>query len=199
MKLITLLIVSVALLVGIAGCESMGMRWAATETQKENAYVHERTAALAANRAEQEGTSTTLQELTELSQVQSEAFVADYGLPAERPLIRTPEDALDESNWQRGRDALVDGQRKPDTFDIVDGGLTLALALSGVVGGAYGVKIKKYVTIAKQKSDALREIVAGVDTMKQDNNYEAYLRFKASQDNQSVATKKLVAEIKAEV
>ena len=72
---------SVALLLGLVclcGCE--GLRYAATEAQKENAWVHERVCATAADRAVGENASQTLCGLTELAHERSAAFVTDYGV-----------------------------------------------------------------------------------------------------------------------
>ena len=64
----------------LAGCEAI--RFAPSEEQKQNAWVHNRTAAIAAQTAKEEYASGKLQALTDLSRTQSKAFVAYCGLPA---------------------------------------------------------------------------------------------------------------------
>jgi hypothetical protein len=63
----------------LPGC---GLRYAATEAQNENAWLHWRTCSLAAQQAAEESGSAPLCGLTALAEKQSEAFVLDYGLPA---------------------------------------------------------------------------------------------------------------------
>lgn len=81
-----------------AGCESL--RFAPTETQKQNAWLHNRTAAITAETARSENSSENLQTLTKLSELQSRAFVSYNGLPKEFPQAETAEDVLAQSNWQ---------------------------------------------------------------------------------------------------
>lgn len=84
-----------AIIVMTAGCE--GIRFAPNETQKQNAWVHNQTAAIAAQEAQAEQTSEKLQDLTKLSETQSRAFVAYCGLPEEFPKADTAEEVLSES------------------------------------------------------------------------------------------------------
>ena len=62
-----------------AGCE--GLRFAASEKQRLNAWLHNRTTSAAAETAKNENASEKLQALTELSELQSRAFVSYNGLP----------------------------------------------------------------------------------------------------------------------
>ncbi len=94
------------------GCDSL--RFAPTETQKQNAWLHNRTAIMATETAKVEDTSEKLQALTQLSEVQSRAFSSHYGLPQEFPQTKTAEDVLAESNWQLARTALQQGAERPD-------------------------------------------------------------------------------------
>jgi uncharacterized protein YcfL len=70
-KLIVTLVLS---FIFLSGCDSF--RFAPTEEQKQNAYLHSRTTAIAADAAKAENCSQKLQALTNLSEVQSRAFVA---------------------------------------------------------------------------------------------------------------------------
>jgi len=72
----------VVLCVAAAGCEAL--RYAPGQEQKQNAWLHNRTALIAAQTAKDEDTSARLQALTGLCEVQSRAFMADYGLPGGR-------------------------------------------------------------------------------------------------------------------
>jgi len=87
-----------------AGCDSL--RFAPTEAQKQNAWLHNRTTTIVADTARLENASEQLQALTQLSEIQSRAFSSHYGLPKEFPQAETAEDVLTESNWQLARTAL---------------------------------------------------------------------------------------------
>jgi len=65
----------VLLLVCLCGCQ--GLRYAATEAQKENAWLHREVCASAAKTAVSENVSQALCGLTELAHGQSGAFVLD--------------------------------------------------------------------------------------------------------------------------
>ncbi|MHC4095724.1 MAG: hypothetical protein ACYSU3_06660, partial [Planctomycetota bacterium] len=67
----------------LAGCDSL--RFAPGEAQKQNAWLHSRTTAIAAATAEDEVATEKLQALTKLSQLQSRAITSYYGLPKELP------------------------------------------------------------------------------------------------------------------
>jgi len=84
----------------LAGCG--GLRFAPNETQKQNAWLHNRTAIVAAETARAEDASETLQALTQLNEVQSRAFSSYYGLPKEFPQAETAADILSESNCGHG-------------------------------------------------------------------------------------------------
>ncbi len=90
-----------------AGCDSL--RFAPTEAQKQNAWLHNRTAIMAAETAKVEDASEQLRALTQLSEVQSRAFSSHYGLPKEFPQAETAEECLTDSNWQLARTALQQG------------------------------------------------------------------------------------------
>src|SRR4030042_5081570 len=96
MKKFLMILIVLSLL--LCGCESL--RFAPGEVQKQNAYLHSRTAAIAAQTAEDEAASQKLQALTTLSQLQSRSITSYYGLPKEPPPADTAEDILRESSWQ---------------------------------------------------------------------------------------------------
>lgn len=74
-----IMFVMVGICIFVCGCESL--RFAPSEEQKQNAWLHSRTASAAALQAKEEVASDKLQGLTELSKHQSRAFVSYYGLP----------------------------------------------------------------------------------------------------------------------
>src|SRR3972149_6861673 len=93
------------------GCESL--RFAPSEQQKQNAWLHNRTTMVTAETAREENTSEKLQALTELSDLQSRAFVSYNGLPKEFPQAETAEDILAQSNWQLARTAMSESMDRP--------------------------------------------------------------------------------------
>jgi hypothetical protein len=203
----------------LCGCE--GFRYAATEAQKQNAWLHREVCAAAAETAVEENTSTTLCDLTTLAHEQSAAFVADYGLPefissppvkslkllpCEGEVAVRPEGFnVTRGYWESDyfddgkrilSQANADSLRKPDAWTLADSAMDLGLALAGLVGGAYGIRIARYLKTAREKSKALKEIVAGNELFKQLWPEQAD-RFKEAQQKQSPATKQLVTQLKA--
>jgi hypothetical protein len=177
----------------LCGCESL--RFAATDAQKENAWVHCRTAQLAAESAKVEDVSDKLEQLTVLSAKQSQAFVADTGVPAILPESYTAEDILTESNFELAGVALEDASKRPDAWEMADSAMELGIAIAGLVGGVYGVRFTGYLKQARDKSKALKEIVENNEFLKQTSG-EVADAFKKAQSRQSVETKQIVAGIK---
>ena len=177
-----------------AGCE--GIRLGPREAQKQNAWVHNRTAAIASQTAQAEQSSEKLQELTRLSETQSQAFVAYCGLPEELPKANTAEDVLSESNKQLAATAIAQSKQRPDVWDIADSTLELGIAIAGLFGGAGAVRFASFLQDAKAKSNALKEVVLGNEIFKK-TNPDAAEAFKDSQKNQSPLTKQIVTEVKS--
>ena len=192
-RVIAIGIVGLTLVLMNPGCEAL--RFAPSEVQKQNAYVHHRTVQAAAVQAKQEETTETLQGLTEQATQQSEAILAYYGLPAEIPPSDTAPEILSEGNQALARTARVEAIRRPDPWDIADHLLELGIGIGGLVGGAFGVRVVRNLQRAKEKSTALREIVKGNELFKRDNP-EFSEAFKQSQQGQSVSTKTLVTAMK---
>ena len=69
----------VFIVVFLAGCDSL--RFAPNEAQKQNAWLHNRTAIVIAETARAEEASEKLQALTRLGEAQSRAFTSYCGLP----------------------------------------------------------------------------------------------------------------------
>jgi hypothetical protein len=165
-KMKKMLVVMVVVLVA-GGCE--GIRFGPSEEQKQNAWVHNRTAAIASQTAQSEQASEKLQELTKLSETQSEAFVAYCGLPEELPKANTAEDVLSESNKQLAAAAIAQSKQRPDAWDIADSTLELGIALAGLFGGAGAIRVMNFLQQAKAKSNALKEIVLANEIFKKTN------------------------------
>ena len=84
---------------------------------------------------------------------------------------------------------------KPDVFELADGLMELGIALAGLVGGAYGIRIARYLKQAREKSRALKEIVAGNELFKQLWPEHAD-RFKEAQRKQTPPTRQIVTQLK---
>jgi len=177
-----------------AGCQ--GLRFAPSETQKQNAWLHDRTAAAAAQIARAEQASQELQGLTQLSDLQSGAITAYFGPPKKIPRAFTAEEILEQSNWDLAEAAKAKGVQRPDAFRIADNVLELAIGISALLGGVYGTRAVRFLKEAKDKSKALEEIIAGNELFKEE--HKAYApAFKKAQKNQSPATRQIVSQMKA--
>ncbi len=177
----------------VCGCESI--RFAPGELQKQNAWLHNRTAAAAAEEARTEGTSQKLQSLAQLSELQSRAFVSYYGLPKEYPAGDTVEQILSQGNFQLADSANKESLDRPDIGAVAGNIFDLAIGLSALLGGVYGAKAAGFLKQAKAKSQALQEIIAGNELFKK-QNADSVEAFKQAQSNQSAQTRQLVAELK---
>ena len=142
-----------------------------------------------------EDTSGQLQDLTTLSEVQSRAFVSDYGLPKEFPPAGSVEEILAESNQQLAKAASQQAGKRPDVWQITDSAIELGIGAAGLLGGVYGMRIARFLKQARDKSKALREIIGGNEIFKQQNT-ESKAAFKTAHNNQSPQTRQIVAEVK---
>ena len=190
-RLITL-IALLALL--ITGCDSL--RLAPSERQKQNAWLHGRTTAVAADTARSEQASPALQSLTKLSELQSRAFTSYCGLPKEYPPAEAADDIVAESNWQLATTALAESVERPDPWKVADSVLEIGIGISALLGGVYGTRAVRFLKDARDKSQALGEIVTGNERFKRQNE-SAAAAFKTAQASQSPETRQLVAELKA--
>lgn len=186
--------ISTVLCLLLCGCDSL--RFAPGEAQKQNAWLHSRTAAIAAAVAEDEATSQKLQGLTKLSQLQSRAITSYYGLPEELPPADTAEQILSESSWQLGRTALAESVERPDAWQVADNALELGIGICAMLGGVYGTRAVRFLKQARIKSKALQEIIAGNELFKKQNE-SSVVAFKEAQKLQSQQTRQIVAEVKA--
>lgn len=176
-----------------AGCESV--RFAPSERQKQNAWLHSRTTMIAADTAQDENVSQELQRLTKLSEMQSRAFSSYFGLPKEFPRSESIEDILSESSFQLAVTAVSQGAERPDAWEVADSMLELGIGICALLGGVYGTKAVGFLRQARTKSKALKEIVTGNELFKKQNASSAPA-FKQAHQNQSPQTRQIVTEMK---
>jgi len=188
-------VVVVSVLAGVLVCGCEGLRFAPTEAQKRNAWVHNRTAAFAADRAAADSASQQLRRLTGLSELQSRAFVVEAGLPKELPNAGSAEDVLSGANVALADRALSDAGARPDGWQAANAAIDLAIGVFALLGGAYGTRAVRFLREAKAKSNALKEVVLGNELFKK-TNADAAQPFKDAHRNQSPVTRRLVAEMK---
>jgi hypothetical protein len=172
------------------GCDSL--RLAPSEQQKQNAWLHNRTTALAAETARAERSSPELLALTKLSELQSRSFSSYYGLPKEYPQAETAEEVLAQSNWQLADAALMESAERPDPWQVADSMLELGIGICALLGGVYGTRAVGFLREARAKSQALQEIVAGNESFKKEQPSQA-AAFKGAHQHQSQQTRQLVA------
>ncbi|MCP4609413.1 MAG: hypothetical protein GY845_11935 [Planctomycetes bacterium] len=177
----------------LVGCDSL--RFAPTEAQKQNAWLHNRTTTIVSDTAEDENASEQLQALTQLSELQSRAFSSYFGLPKEFPRSESTEDVLAESSFQLAHTALQQGAARPDAWEVADSMLELGIGICALLGGVYGTRAVGFLRQAKTKSKALKEIITGNELFKKQTESSAFA-FKQAHQNQSPQTRQIVAEMK---
>jgi len=177
----------------LAGCNSL--RFAPSEEQKQNAWLHNRTAMMAAQTAGTEDTSQKLRALTGLSELQSQVFTSYFGLPKEFPQAASAEQVLAESNWQLAQEALRDSGQRPDAWQVADSALELGIGICALLGGVYGTRAVGFLKEARTKSKALQEIISGNELFKKTSPSQS-AAFKDAHRSQSAATRQIVAEMK---
>jgi len=178
----------------LAGYDSL--RFAPSEQQKQNAWLHNRTAIVTAETARAESTSEKLQALTGLSELQSQAFTSYFGLPKEFPKAASAEEILSQSNWQLANTAVQQSGDRPDAWQVADSAIELGIGICALLGGVYGTRAVGFLKDARVKSKALQEVIAGNELFKK-NNQPQVAAFKESHRSQSPTTRQIVAEMKA--
>ncbi len=188
-----MLIVLLGLGILLVGCENL--RFAPSEQQKQNAWLHNRTALATVETAKAEQASEKLKALTQLSELQSRAFVSYCGLPKEFPEADTAEDILAQVNWRLAQGALAESAERPDAWQVADSVLELGIGICAILGGVYGTRAVRFLKDAKAKSQALREVVVGNELFKK-QNADVVSSFKAAHTSQSPQTRQIVARMK---
>jgi len=177
----------------LCGCDSL--RLAPSEQQKQNAWLHNRTAAAAAETARAEPTSQEVQALTKLSELQSRAFTSYCGLPQEYPPAETTQEILSQSSWQLASTALAQSSERPDPWQVTDSVLELGIGICALFGGVGGARAVRFLREARTKSQALKEVVQGNELFKKQNQDQTQA-FKAAHQHQSPETRQLVTAMK---
>ena len=188
------IVLAVSMLLLFAGCDSL--RFAPSQVQKQNAWLHNRTMAITAANAREEGTSEKIQALTQLGEKQSLAFVSYYGLPDELPQADTVEDILDESNFRIAEVATQEGLERLDEWEVADSAIDLGIGIFALLGGVYGTRAAKFLKNAKTRTQALKEIISGNELFKQQND-SSVSAFKEAHAGQSPQTRQIVTEMKS--
>lgn len=178
----------------LAGCDSL--RFAPGQAQKQNAWLHNRTAMITSEAAKTNAASEKLQALTKLSELQSRAFVSYFGLPKQFPQAETVEDILTQSNYKLAQTAANESADRPDAWQLADNALELAIGLCALLGGVYGTKAVGFLKQTRTKSNALKEIIEGNELFKMQNT-ESASAFKQAHENQSSPTRQIVASLKS--
>jgi len=186
---------AIVILMFVCGCEQF--RFAPSEVQKQNAWLHNKTVDMVDDKIQAEDLSDDLKALSNLSTVQSESFVSYFGMPQEVPYVDDAADILDDSNFEIAEKSLGESVQRPDFWNLAEGGLDLAIAVSALLGGAYGSKVVSYLQTAREKSQALKEIIQNNEVLKSQSSTIAE-EFKKAQSGQSPETKQLVTQIKSE-
>ncbi len=181
------------LMLFLCGCETL--RFAPSEAAKKNAWLHNRTAAVTLETAKEEDSSEKLQALAKMSELQSRAFVSYCGLPKEFPQAETVEDILRDTNVLLAHTALVEAADRPDTWQVADSVLELAIGLSALLGGVAGNRAVRFLKNTRTKSQALKEIITGNELFKKQNESSVSV-FKEAHRNQSPQTRQIVAQMK---
>lgn len=192
-RIITIVVAFVFVCVLFTGCDSF--RFAPNEIQKQNAWLHNRTAIVTAEAARAEQTSEQLQALTQLGEIQSRAFSSYFGLPDEFPKAESAEDILSESNFQLAHAAVESSTERPDGWQLTDSMLELGIGICAILGGVGGTRAARFLSDARTKSKALQEIITGNELFKKQNTSQSEA-FKQAHTNQSPQTRQLVAQLK---
>jgi hypothetical protein len=190
-KIVIMMLLSICFL--LTGCDIL--RFEPTQKQKQNAWLHNKTATAVVQIAKDENTSEKLQALTQLSQLQSRDFTTYYGLPKQLPPAETDQQILSQANFQLARSALTDAANRPDVWQVADTGLELAIGIAAILGGVYGTRAVRFLNLAKTKSKALKEIIQGNEFFKRQNQ-DSTQAFKQAHKSQSPQTRQIVNQIK---
>ncbi len=176
----------------VAGCSSI--RKAPDSSEKMNAYLLSKTTQAAAETAEDTQAVPKLQSLTGLAARQSKAVLEYYGKPRDIPKT-TVDKLLSDETKGISQLAYKNASKADNPHNILNDFLEIAIGVSGVIGGAFGLKATAFLSSAKQKAQALQEIINGNENFKK--TYPEYSSlFKKSQKDQSATTKKIVTQVK---
>lgn len=187
--LLTALLILSALCV-LCGCND-SLRFAPSESQKQTAELTHQAAVLVNETGAAPKTEPTMRLVRG-----TQAALAYIGRP------KVPPDPLEfDSSVSQ---AQTDSAKRPtaqDVFAAADQGLSLAAQLAilfGVGGAGFGgKKVVDWLAIARQKNNALQEIITGNEKFLARENQQTIEQFKNAQAKQSPATRRLVTELKS--
>lgn len=176
----------------IAGCQD-SLRFAPSESQKQSAELTH-TLAAKINAEGTEPGSPASQRLKEGTQ----AAVVYMGRPARPPSAEDFDTVAEQANQ--------DAAERPDAWSVADNVFELAIGVSALLGGVYGTRAVRCLKQAREKSQALKEIIEGNELFKgkvqsaagtAKSAEEVLTDFKESQNtSQNVSTRRIIAETK---
>jgi hypothetical protein len=179
----------------LTGCGNL--RFAPSESQKQIAFRTYKNAAEVDSTGAEAASPATRQVVEGTA-----AALAYTGMP-KAPEVEDYPAALEQ--------AQADAVKRPksaDVFDAAEGGLSLAAELAILLGaggaGIGGKKVIDWIKIAKDKSNALRDVVNGNEMLmgylEKEKMDTAVNAFKAAQDGeQRMTTKKIVAQLRVPI
>ncbi|MCK4958949.1 MAG: hypothetical protein KAT00_06105 [Planctomycetes bacterium] len=190
----TLLIIALTLVLCLfTGCDSL--RRAPSEPLKQNAYL----CADATQKILDGGTDagSPLANIANMTAKNTQTYFGSPQGPIAPPEITIPA-------------AAVDAKKRPNPWDLADNAITLGIAVAGIFGGVGGIKAAAFLTAARRKSKALRQLVIAQQNFRNElaNSAssdetiaaaEVLNRLKAANnDTQTASTQSIVTEIKTE-
>ncbi len=105
------------------------------------------------------------------------------------------EQILAESNRQIASAALAQSAERPDPWQVADSALDIGIGVCALFGGVLGTRALRFLQEARAKSQALKEIIQGNESFKEQNARQVEA-FKAAQQHQSPETRRLVTAMK---
>ena len=175
----------------ISGCDSL--RLAPSEPQKKLAFQ----ATITARDVESAGTDAHSPAARQLVDA-TEVALSYMGVPATPQIEDYPTTVAQ---------AASDAVRRPTADEVwseADGWIDLGIALAGLFGGAGGIAATQLLVKARQKSRALREVVAGNEKLKEwlraeGKTLELDTFYDFQNEKQSGRTEVLVTDVRSEL
>ncbi|MHC4620351.1 MAG: hypothetical protein ACYTEQ_21590 [Planctomycetota bacterium] len=181
LTIVLTLIISLSLL-AFSGCEE-ALRFAPSESIKQTAELTHGLAKKVNTEGAEAGSSASAK------LVEGTRAALSY---TGRPKVPPDPEQFDTIAAQANQDASA----RPDPWAVADSMFELAIGVSALVGGVYGTKALAYLKAAREKSQALKEIIKNNELFLDKAEATAKNKFKQFQRKQSPATKRLVTELK---
>jgi hypothetical protein len=195
-----------ALLLAMTGCSNL--RFAPTEAQKTDAYLHkETTSAIVTNYAASPSPDPNIMALCRLSDLQAGNVLAYYGIPAKLPDtnmiegLRAAKPAAIVEAAAVTQQAAPDSVKRPNYWDGAETLLGFVLAIVGLYTGSAGaLKLKGWISYALASIKALREVVEANEALKTRLPIEGQMDFKeVNKLVQSDSTVNLIDDLRTEL